>query len=270
MSTKGIFTAVSGAMAQNSRLETIANNIANVNTPSFKKDSQIFKEYLASHERPSEVIQVPKNLAEPESFYNMQGADKGYVETDRSYTDFKQGSVKPTGNSLDFAIEGSGFFEVGTPQGVRLTRNGSFTVDGEGRLVTKDGFTVLQPGAPGTAAAGREIRLQPGGDLRVTKTGELFQGVNRVGALSFVSVSNLDGLQKVGTSNYKLLDTVPVVLTPATDSQIHQASLEMSNVNVIQEMTDMISATRTFESLQKAIQAYDQMNDKLVNTIPKL
>jgi flagellar basal-body rod protein FlgF len=268
VSTKGIFTAVSGAMAQNARLDTIANNIANVNTPSFKKDNQIFKEYLASYERPPDVIQVPKVPAEPESFYNMQGGDKSYVETDRSYTDFKQGAVKPTGNNLDLAIEGMAFFEVGTPQGVRLTRNGSFTVDGEGRLVTKDGFPVLQPGTGATNA--REIRLEAGGNLRVTKNGEIFQGNNRVGSLSFISVSNVDALQKVGASNYKLNDTVPVVINPTPEAQIHQGSLEMSNVNIIQEMTDMISTTRTFESLQKAIQAYDQMNDKLVNTIPKL
>lgn len=268
MSTKGIFTAVSGAMAQSARLDTIANNIANVNTPSFKKDNQIFKEYLASYERPPDVIQVPKVPAEPESFYNMQGGDKSYVEHDRSYTDFKQGAVKTTGNNLDMAIEGNAFFEVATPQGVRLTRNGSFTVDGEGKLVTKDGFAVLQPGTG--AASSREIRLEAGGDLRVTRSGEIFQGINRIGALSFVTVSNLDGLQKVGSSNYKLNETIPVVLTQSTEAQIHQGSIEMSNVNIIQEMTEMISATRTFESLQKAIQAYDQMNDKLVNTIPKL
>jgi flagellar basal-body rod protein FlgF len=268
MSTKGIFTAVSGAMAQNARLDTIANNIANVNTPSFKRDNQIFKEYLASYERPPDVLQVPRVPAEPESFYNMQGGDKSYVETDRSYTDFNQGAVRPTGNNLDFAIEGKGFFEVSTPQGIRLTRNGSFTVDGTGRLVTKDGFPVLQAGTG--AANSRELRLEPGGDLRVTKEGDLFQGANRVGSLSFVTVSNFDGLQKVGSSNYKLIETVPVVVNPASDAQVHQGALEMSNVNIIREMTDMISTTRTFETLQKAIQAYDQMNDKLVNQIPKL
>src|ERR1700722_13837892 len=139
MSSKGIYSAVSGAMAQNSRLDTIANNLANVNTSSFKKDRQVFSEYLSAYEKAPDVIQVPRVPASIESFYDMQGGDTAYVNPAVTYTNFEQGALKPTGSPLDLALEGKGFFEVLTPQGVRWTRNGALQIDASGRLVTKEG-----------------------------------------------------------------------------------------------------------------------------------
>src|SRR4051812_34118439 len=112
MSSKGIYTAVSGAVAQTQRLDQIANNLANVNTPAFKRDETVFREYLTSYERPPDVNTVPRVVASVESFYDMQGGDKGYVDSAGSFTDFSQGSLKTTGNPLDLAITGEGFFEV--------------------------------------------------------------------------------------------------------------------------------------------------------------
>ena len=112
MSTKGVYTALSGAMAQALKLDTIANNIANVNTPGFKRDQQIFREYLTANEKPPEVIQVPKVIASVESFYDMQGGDKSFVDPIGTYTDFSQGGLRHTGNALDLAIDGKGFFEI--------------------------------------------------------------------------------------------------------------------------------------------------------------
>src|SRR5690606_19114825 len=111
MSTKGIYTAVSGAIAQSSRLDTIANNIANSNTTSFKKDKQLFNEYLSANEKLPDVMQVPKVPASIESFYDMQGGDKAYVNAAGTFTDFSQGMLAPSGNNNDMAIEGKGFFE---------------------------------------------------------------------------------------------------------------------------------------------------------------
>ena len=146
MGTKGIYTAVSGAIAQGAKVDTIANNIANTNTTAFKKSKQIFNEYLTANEKVPDVIQVPRIPASIESFYDMQGGDKAYVNSAGTYTDFSQGTIKVTGNSLDAAIEGEAFFEVLTPQGVRLTRDGSFKRDVDGRLVTKQGHRVLRAG----------------------------------------------------------------------------------------------------------------------------
>lgn len=267
--SKGIYTAVSGAIAQNARLETIANNLANVNTPGFKRDGQLFREYLSSYEKEPSAIQVPRVPASIESFYDMQGGDKSFVDLNGTYTDFQQGVLKTTGNPFDVGVEGEGFFEVLTPQGLRLTRMGTFSVDGEGRLVTKQGHPVLRDGGAGGDPLQRVIRVA-GGSVTLSANGDLYENGENVARLSVVQVGNKEALQKIGTGLYGFRDNLEPDLSAAQDVKLHQGSLEMSNVNLIQEMTDMIAASRTFESTQKAIQAYDQMQQKVVNDVPKL
>jgi flagellar basal-body rod protein FlgG len=269
MSTKGIFTALSGAMAQDARLETIANNIANVNTPSYKRDQQIFREYLTSYEKMPDVIQVPKIPASVESFYDMQGGDKSYVDKDGTHTDHSQGSLKATGNPLDMAIEGEGFFEILTPAGVRYTRNGAFKINADGRLVTGQGHSVLIEGNPGQPPEARVITL-PTNEIHVSPNGELFAAGAAIGRLGLLNFVDKDVLQKEGNSLYSLREGMDSPIGPADQAVVSQGYLEQSNVNIVREMTDMISASRTFESTQRAIQAYDQMNNKLVNDVPKV
>lgn len=267
--SKGIYTAVSGAIAQSAKLDTIANNLANVNTPAFKRDSQLFREYLSSYEKEPGTITVPRVPASIESFYDMQGGDKSYVDLNGTFTDFSQGMMKQTGNPLDVAIEGEGFFEVLTPEGVRLTRAGSFSMDAEGRLVTKQGYPVLREGGAGQEAEGREIRLTSG-NVSISDAGEVFDGGQSAGRLSVLNVGNKDAVQKTGQNLYTFRDNLEPELSVMADAKVRQGFLEGSNVNIVREMTDMIAATRTFESTQKAIQAYDQMASKLVNDVPKL
>lgn len=266
--SKGIYTAVSGAMAQNAKLDTIANNLANVNTPGFKRDSQQFKEYLTAYEKEQGTITVPRIPASIESFYDMQGGDKSFVDASSTTTDFSQGGLKATGNHLDFALESDGFFEVLSPEGVRLTRTGSFSIDAENRLVTQQGYPVLRDGGLGQDPNGRAVRLQ-GGNVTVSTNGEIFEGDQSVGRLSVLSVANKDSLQKVGQNLYSFKNNQDAQLSATLDPRVRQGYIEGSNVNVVREMTDMISATRVFESTQKAIQAYDQMAGK-ANDIAKL
>lgn len=268
MSSKGIFTALSGAMAQNQKLDTIANNIANVNTPAFKKDAQVFREYLTAYEKQPDVIQVPKVPSSIESFYDMQAADRGYVDASGTYTDHTQGSIRPSGNRLDLALEGKGFFEVLTPQGVRFARAGNFSVDGQGRLVTKQGFPVLsktQSEDPQT----RVITLTSP-NISVSESGEVFQEGQSQGSISLVNIAQKEALLKNGMGLYSLKENYPQTVDRNPDLKVHQGYVENSNVNVIQEMTDMIQATRVFESTQKALKAFDSMDERLVNEIPKL
>lgn len=265
MSTKGVYTALSGAIAQSQRLDTIANNIANVNTPAFKKDQQVFKEYLTAYEKPSDVIEVPRVPASVESFYDNQAGDRGYVDGSGSYTDHSQGTLKPTGNKLDFSIEGEGFFEVQTPQGVRFTRGGNFSLSAEGKLVTKSGYPVLRKGTE--APAQRTIAVGSA-DISVTANGDIYGDGNKIATLSVVSVGPKEALKKIGQSLYGIKDNLNPNISPAAEFNIHQGFVENSNVNVIQEMTDMISATRTFDSTQRAIKAYDQMDEQM-NTLIK-
>jgi flagellar basal-body rod protein FlgG len=267
MSLKGVYTALSGAMAQSERLDTIANNIANVNTPSFKRDEQVFKEYLTANEKPPEVIQAPRDVASIESFYNMQGGDKSYVDTAGTYTSFTQGSLKATGGALDVAIDGNGFFEVATPTGVKFTRLGAFKIDGNGQLVTKDGYPVLKAAPVGTDPAARTFRIAGDQPLHITDNGEVYEGENDIGRLSMVDFPNKDILEKYGGSLYEFKSNARPEVTEITRPSVKQGFLEMSNVNIVKEMTDMISTTRVFESTQKAINAYDSMADKAINQV---
>lgn len=269
MSTKGVYTALSGAIAQSQRLDTIANNIANVNTPGFKRDQQVFNEYLSANEKLPNVIQVPKVPASIESFYDMQGGDKSFVDSAGSFTDFSQGGLKNTNNPLDVAIDGKGFFEVATPGGIRLTRHGSFSIDGNGQLVTKQGQPVLARANEGADLATRVIKVSGTQPVAISDDGQVFDGAELIGRISVVNTPDVDQLQKVGNSLYQFKNNVQPQFDVINNPTLKQGFLEQSNVNIVQEMTDMIATTRTFESTQKAISAYDSMADKLVNVVGK-
>lgn len=266
MGTKGIYTALSGALAQTQKLDTIANNIANVNTTAFKRDQQIFKEFLTANEKPPEVLQVPVVPASIESFYDLQGGDKSYVDVIGTTTDFSQGPIKPTGNPLDVALDGDGFFEVLRPDGIVYTRSGSLSVDGQGRLVNKEGFPILRQAEPGTDPLERIITSQ-GGKLDISPNGDVSENAEAIAILSVVDIPDKSALRKMGSGMYTFNPLNPPETIPKDTVQLHTAALEGSNINIISEMTDMIGTTRTFESLQKAISAYDSMTEKLVNVV---
>lgn len=269
MPVKGVYTALSGAIAQSTKLDTIANNIANVNTPGFKRDQQVFSEYLTANEKEPTTIPIPKDVAAIESFYNMQGGDKSYVHEAGTYTDFSQGSLKRTGGKLDLAIDGPGFFEVATPSGIRYTRSGNFTLDGNGRLVTKEGYPVLQTAAEGTPEIDRTFQFSGQDPISIADSGQIFQGDELVGQLALVNVANPDSMMKIGNSLYGPRPQFNLQTNPIPTPSLKQGFLETSNVNVVSEMTDMITTHRVFESTQKAISAYDGMVDKLVNVVGK-
>lgn len=269
MSVKGVYTALSGAMAQSLQMDTIANNIANVNTPGFKRDTQVFNEYLTANEKEQTGMPVPRIPASIESFYDMQGGDQSFVDSKGTFTDYSQGSLKTTGNPLDLAIDGEGFFEIATPDGVKLTRSGNFTMDGNGRLVTKEGHFVLRSGGEGANPEARAIILNGSQSLTVNDQGDIFQGTDLVARISVVDVTEKDSLQKLGNSLYGFKQGHSPEIISKTSPSLKSGFIETSNVNVVKEMTDMIKTQRVFESTQKAISAYDSMNDKLVNVVGK-
>jgi flagellar basal-body rod protein FlgF len=270
MSIKGIYTAVSGAMAQSDKLDTIANNIANVDTPAFKRDQQVFKEYLTSAEKAPEVIEAPRMPASIDSFFPLNGNDKSFVDSAGTSTNFEQGTLKITENAFDLAVEGDGFFEVLTPNGLRFTRNGAFTLNSQGDLVTKQGYPVLQPGTAGGAVQDRFIKVGDANTWTVTPEGEMMIDNQPAGQISVITAKDKNAFHKEGNSLYKLRENIALTTIPATQFKVHQGAIEKSNVNLVSEMTDMIKTTRVFETTQKAIQAYDQMNAKLVNDVTRL
>lgn len=268
MSSKGVYSALSGAMAQSLRLDSIANNLANSSTPGFKADRQTFKEYLTTLEKLPEVNTVPKNLASVKSFYDMQGTDKSFAVADGTFTDFSQGGIKPTGNLMDIALDGKGMIEILTPQGVRFTRHGALSVNQEGFLVTKEGQFLLSPGE-GVPPENRKIQIGQGGPLTIARQGEIYRDGNNLGKLSVVEFPDPDQLRKMGNGTFAPVDS-SVARVLNSNTEVMQGFMETSNVNVIREMTEMLEATRSFESNQKAIKAFDEMDAKLVNDVPKL
>lgn len=270
MSVNGIYTAVSGAIAQSDKLDTIANNLANADTPAFKRDEQVFREYLKSYEKQNEVIEAPRMPASPESFYPIDGNDKSYVDSAGTSTSFAQGALQVTNNPLDMAIEGDGFFEVLTAEGTRYTRAGNFTTNSNGMLVTKQGHPVMLEAGPNGQMQNRLIRIGGADSWNVTPQGEVYINNELRGKLAISTAADKDVFMKQGANLYTTRESINSAIVPSKAFRLHQGSMEKSNVNVVSEMTDMIKTTRIFESTQKAIQAYDQMNAKLVNDVARL
>lgn len=147
-SPNGIWSAVSGGMAQSNNIDVIANNLANSDTAGFKRDQPTFREYLTAVENPpSPAIDIPRTIFKDSDFYHFDGREHAMVEMNEARTDHSQGHARVTNSALDFAINGPGFFVVQTPEGYRFTRAGGFKVNAEGTVVTTDGYPVLSNGA---------------------------------------------------------------------------------------------------------------------------
>lgn len=275
-----LWVPLSGAIAQQKNVETIANNVANVNTPGFKKDQVVFKEYLAALEKKDqgETVDLPQKEWKPEDFYRSDNAEDSFVKADGSYTLHEQGQLTPTGNTFDNAINGPGFFEVLTPNGIRYSRRGTFSISGEGKLVTDQGYLVLAKDSPPiagsdgmmTLASPPESRAIPitGSRFSISLDGEIFNGENKIGNIALVEFNDVHALKKEGHSLFINPDQKNIKIGDLKTS-IHQGFIEQSNVNPVTEMSNLINANRNFESIQRVIKTYDNMSSKAVNEISK-
>jgi flagellar basal-body rod protein FlgF len=275
---KNLWVSLSGAVAQQQNVDTIANNVANANTPGFKKDQLVFKEYLTALERSQNHIDIPNKEFKPKDFYHSGGNENSYVKVDGSYTDFQQGQLSPTGNPLDLAVNGRAFLEVLTPQGLRFTRKGSLTLSKNNELVTSEGFRVLSSLPAGEAPANgqatqlqdpksRIITIPNGSSISINLEGDIRVDRNDVGKISLVEFNDIHALKKEGTSLY--INPYANNISSNSNSTIHQGFIEESNVNVVNEISDLIKANRHFESIQKAIKAYDNISGRAVNDISR-
>ncbi|MFZ8933572.1 MAG: flagellar basal-body rod protein FlgF [Bacteriovoracaceae bacterium] len=276
---KELWVPLSGALAQQRNVETIANNVANANTAGFKKDLLTFKEHLTQFEKGySEDINLPHKEWAPEDFYKSYGAEHGFVKVDGSYTNFEQGQLTPTGAPLDLAINGKGFFEVLTPNGIRYTRRGTFSLGAEGFLRTSDGHLVLSKleipesiegqQAPNVARPEeRGINIGQNGKLIINHQGEIFNNGQKVSEISVREFKDIQALKKEGNSFFINDDNKNIAAQ--TNSLVYQGHVEQSNVNAVQEMTNLIRANRHFESIQKAIKTYDSMAGRSLTELSK-
>jgi flagellar basal-body rod protein FlgG len=277
--SKGLWPAISGSIAQSERLDTIANNLANSDTNGFKKDQVAFRSVMSSAISAAQKEGIPTKPYTEKDFHKLDGADSTFVAVDGTYTDFAQGRAKVTGSPLDVALEGKGFLEVLTPQGVRYTRQGSLRMNQDGGLVTLEGFQVLTPGgqeAPGAQAPAREellgraIRLNPAqGRVTITSDGRIYQGQQEAAQLSVVEFVDPKLLTKEGSSVFRNETPANVSGIPGT-TQVKQGMLETSNVNAIAEMTDLLKATRLFEATEKIVRTYGDLESRSVNDLGKL
>jgi flagellar basal-body rod protein FlgF len=234
----GIFQnlAVTGLFRQERRHELIANNLSNAQTTGFKKDVPVFH----------------KIFSEAFSSYPL-----GEFET--SVTSFQQGELQATQNPFDLAIEGEGFFKVKTPQGIRYTRSGHFRLNREGTLVQDSGYPVL--GRTG------EINLR-GNQFSVDKDGTFHVDGSIRDKIALVTFADLKGLRKEGQALFKLESEQEE--KEVSQSQVHQGALELSNINIMEEMIRMIDALRSFQACHKIVQVQDEMDAKAVNELAKV
>ena len=273
-----LWVPLSGAIAQQRNVETIANNVANANTPGFKKEQVVFKEYLAALEKNDGQIDLPEKEWKPEDFYRSYNAEDSFVKVDGSYTMHEQGQLSPTGNAFDSALNGPGFLEVLTPNGVRYTRKGNLSINNEGKLVTDQGFLVLSKSPPPTAGVDGKITLSAPPESRsvqvgnkkftISLDGDVFSGNDKTGTLSLVEFNDIHALKKEGNSLFINPDQKNIKIGESKTS-IHQGFIEQSNVNAVSEMSSLINANRNFESIQRVIKTYDTMSGKAVNEISK-
>ena len=214
--------------------DMISNNLANINTTGFKRDDLVF-----------DVL---------ESGFNED------LPLDQ-YTDFNQGDLKSTGNLLDFAISGDGFFTVESPEGQLFTRNGHFSISDEGMIEDSFGNRVLGTNGP------IEVLGQGGvpGELRITEKGEVLVDGDIINKLLITDFEDKHELEKIGNNLYKPNDGIT---GEAIDSnKIVQGYLEAANINPVSEMVNLIDMHRQFEATQKIMRTFDEIANNAINEV---
>ncbi len=245
-----IYLAASAALAYEKRLETTANNLANINTAGFKRDQVAFQAYMLSAAGTPVPVQPP---------FTAAGATESFWVEYRSHTDFSPGPQRRTGNPLDLSLNGKGFFNVQSPEGTLYTRRGNFTLDPEGMLVTQEGWPVMGDGG--------EIRVEGGGaermarEITVGEDGTVHVNGSAVGRLLISASDDPGGLTKIGGCYFKAEGAEPV---PLEDASVAQGYLEMANVEAVQMLTEMIEIMRGYESYQRVIRTIDELNAKSI------
>jgi flagellar basal-body rod protein FlgF len=236
------YIALSRQMVLRDQMEVVANNLANANTSGFKAEMMLMSE-----------VEIPAE----------KGTALSYVQDFATARDFSSGTLRPTGNDLDLAIQGDGFFAVQTPEGVRYTRVGRFQLDQDGTLVTSHGHPVL--------ASGGSVTLDPDdGPVHVGEDGSISTDLARngqmlqvVGKLDIVDFANRAALVP-GPDNVFDAGTQPT--TQAT-GKVAQRMLEDSNVNTIVEMTNMIEVTRNYQTMQRFLDGEHERQRRAISSI---
>lgn len=264
MSVQTLYTAATGMDAMQTKLDVIANNLANINTTAFKKDRANFEDLLYRNE----VLPGKTDATQQPTPTGTQIGLGTRVQS--TTTNFSQGAFQNTGRDLDIAIEGAGFLQVLDPltQQTLYTRSGNLDVNADGNLVIGSAQTgrLLEPqiAIPQDAS---KIEIGANGEVRVRTEG--VTELQQVGQLQLAQFINPDGLLKLGENMYQQTDasSAPIQADPGTQGLgiIQQRVLEASNVEPVQELIDLITTQRGFELNSQAVQAGDQLLQQIVN-----
>jgi flagellar basal-body rod protein FlgF len=223
-------------------MDIIANNIANLDTTGFKVESLMQKTDPAE---PARTLGGPRPVK--------------FVAADAVARDFGQGGLNKTGAPLDMALEGEGFFQIQTPNGPRFTRDGRFTTDPAGRLVTQNGMPVLDDG-------GGEILIDAEkGQVEIGADGTMSQGDERVGKVGMYAFANQGALEKAGDNTFR--NSSNLQPQPAATARLRQGYLETSNVKPVLEITRMVEVSRAYESTAKMIDAEADLSRRSVERL---
>lgn len=254
---ESMYSAMFGALTQEHRLNIIANNLANVNTTGYKRDRMAFKDVFIRYAH-DDIREASMHLKSELLFPDPDHYAKPRIAEAR--IEFDQGSVKQTGNALDVALSGDGFFKVRTPQGEEFyTRAGAFHRNAEGVLVNGNGDAVLGEGGP--------IELPQGADVTINAGGQIFVDGAEVDTLTVVGLDNLLAMEKVGHTYFRVRTPGAAAEIPVPETVVEQGYLEMPNVEVVTEMVNMIETHRAFEAYQKIITNTREIDTKATEQV---
>ena len=236
-----LLVSLSQQLASFQSMDVIANNIANVSTPGYRREEQTFREYV-------------EQVTPPEGTDGVQQVS--FVQDGGIVRDLREGPLQATGNTFDLALRGKGYFVVQTPSGERFTRNGHFTLDPSGQVVDDNNNPLLGDGGPIAITT-------DDGDIHIGADGTISGKNGQIGKLRVVSFANEPGLVKEGTSLYSAAETPAT----STDFKVSQGMLEGSNVQPVVEISRMIEVMRAYQATATMTQSQE---DLLRQAIDKL
>ncbi len=248
----GAYAIVGSALMQQRRLELLANNLAQINTPGYKADTPIFRVYDG---------ETGAVVSEQFNQFETQVVEQSQWQF--THIDFSQGPAQLTNNPLDLALNGDGFFVLQSPAGPRYTRSGSFTLNGQGELIAPQGWPVLGQGEV-------PIRINnadnTNGGIFINYAGQVISNGVVAGQIKIVDFPKPYVLEKKGFSSFAPIDP-EAQTTTLQNTKIQQGYVEGSNVNAIGEMTKLIEISRLYESYQKMLQSFDEVDQTAVNDL---
>lgn len=241
---KGIYSAASAMLPQATKQNAIANNVANIGTSGFKRDSVFYQEF-------TKATSAFKRSGYPEWFRE---------KVEKTYIDFSQGQFQQTNRPLDVGIYGDGFFTISTPQGIRYTRNGEFSLNTQGILVNSTGDPVMGEGGPITIP-------QEAKEISISSEGEILVDGASIDRLKIVNFSKPYQLVRERAGSIFMTKPDAREMPVEASTTINQGVLESSNSLGIREMVDMVELYRSYESEQRAIQVQDETVGRAINDV---